>query len=338
MVPLANPGFEPKTHRWQPGAVAPSRECPPKPAQFLAKNSQFSPKTALVRVQNSQTKANGCYIHVRLDFLMTKGELVPSNSTICSRNGPKRRQKAPKTAQCAPAPRNQERAVSWATWFKNEFRRHLVHPQPPTFYGFEASDSLNETRKPPYQWSLGAAGGPASPRTVGANGGSTGVPGAKKMIFSKLVPRPLGMLKQVFLGRFKPVVARFGAWNIPKCLENGPFWDQQWVKNGSKTRFSKNDRGPFMMLKQLVLAHFEPVATGLGSWKIPQCLENGPFWDQKWVKNGSKTRFSKSDPGPFGMLKQVFLAHFEPVLTEFSPFHHMYAPLCALRTCLRAVW
>ena len=38
------------------------------------------------------------------------------------------------------------------------------------------------------------------------------------------------------------------------------------------------------------------------------------------------------------MLKQVFLAHFEPVLTEFSLFHHMYAPLCALRTYLGAVW
>ena len=38
------------------------------------------------------------------------------------------------------------------------------------------------------------------------------------------------------------------------------------------------------------------------------------------------------------MLKQVFLAHFERVLTEFSLFHHMYAPLCALRTYLRAVW
>ena len=38
------------------------------------------------------------------------------------------------------------------------------------------------------------------------------------------------------------------------------------------------------------------------------------------------------------MLKQVFLARFEPVLTEFSPFHHMYAPLCALRPYLRAVW
>ena len=109
---------------------------------------------------------------------------------------------------------------------------------------------------------------------------------------------------------------------------------QKWVKNV----FSENYPGPFMMLKQVVLAHFEPVATGFGSWKIPKCLENGPFWDQKCVKNGSKTRFSKSDPGPFGMLKQVFLARFEPVLTEFSPFHHMCAPLCALRTYLRTVW
>ena len=38
------------------------------------------------------------------------------------------------------------------------------------------------------------------------------------------------------------------------------------------------------------------------------------------------------------MLKQVFLARSEPVLTKFSPFHHIYAPLCALRTYLRAVW
>ena len=158
------------------------------------------------------------------------------------------------------------------------------------------------------------------------------------MIFSKVVPRPLEMLKQVFLGRFEPVVARFGPWKIAKCLENGPFWDEQCVKNGSKTRFSKNDPGPFSMLKQVVLAHFEPVATGFGSWKIPKCLENGPFWDPKWVKNGSKMRFSKSDPGPFGMLKQVFLECFQPVWTEFSPFQHMYAPLCAFRTYLRAVW
>ena len=171
-------------------------------------------------------------LHVQLDFLGSKVPLVPSNSTIFPGNGPKRRQKAPKTAQCAPAPRNQERAVSWATWLKSQFRGHLVHPQPTTFYGFQASESPNDQRRPPYQWSLGAAGGPASPRTVGANGGSTRVPRAKKIIFSKVASRPLGMLKQVFLGRFEPVVARFGPWKIPKYLENGPFWDQQCVKNG----------------------------------------------------------------------------------------------------------
>ena len=119
---------------------------------------------------------------------------------------------------------------------------------------------------------------------MGANGGSTRVPRAKKMFFSKVVPRPIGMLKQVFSSRFEPVVARFGP-----C-------------------------------------------------KIRKCLENEPFWDQKCIKNGSKARSSKNNPRPFGMLKQVFLAHFEPALNEFGAFHHMYAPLCALRTHLRAVW
>ena len=72
------------------------------------------------------------------------------------------------------------------------------------------------------------------------------------------------MLKQVFLGRFEPVVACFGPRKIPKCLENGSFWDQKWVKNQSKTRFSNFDPGPFGMLKQVCLAHFELMATSFG--------------------------------------------------------------------------
>ena len=256
---LPNPSFEPKTDQWRPGAVAPSREVPSQICAVLGQKQPFSPKIAPNPGETPKRRKTVATLHVRLDFTVSKSPLVPFNSTICPRNGPKRRQKAPKTAQCAPTPRNQERAVSWATWLKNEFRGHLVHPQPPSFCGFQASESPDETRRPPYQWSLGAAGGPASPRTVGANSGSARVPWAKKMIFSKVVPRPLGMLKQVFLGRFEPAVARFGPWKIPKCLENGPFWDQQWVKNGSKTRISKSDPGPFAMLKQVFLARFEPV-------------------------------------------------------------------------------
>ena len=126
-------------------------------------------------------------------------------------------------------------------------------------------------------WSLGGAGGQLSPRTVGATGGSTGVPGAKKIIFSKVVPKPLGMLKQVFLACFEPVVTRFGPCEIPKCLENEPFWDQKWVNNASKMHFSKSDPRPFGMLKQVFLAHFQPVVTCFGPCKIPKCLENGSF-------------------------------------------------------------
>ena len=109
----------------------------------------------------------------------------------------------------------------------------------------------------------------------------------------------------MFLARFELVVTRFGSWKIPKCLENGPFWDQKKVKNGSKTCFSKSDPRPFWMLKQVFPANFEPLGTRFGPWKIPKCLEKGLFWEQKWVKNGSKMRFSESDGGPFVMLKHV---------------------------------
>ena len=59
------------------------------------------------------------------------------------------------------------------------------------------------------------------------------------------------------------------------------------------------------MLKQVFLAHFELVVTRFGPWKIPKCLEEGPLCEQNWVKKGSKTLFSKIDPGLLGVHKQV---------------------------------
>ena len=44
------------------GGGAKSGGAVPKSALFWAKNNHFSPKPALVKVQNSQTKANGYYI------------------------------------------------------------------------------------------------------------------------------------------------------------------------------------------------------------------------------------------------------------------------------------
>ena len=61
--------------------------------------------------------------------------------------------------------------------------------------------------------------------------GQQGPLGAKKMTFFKNDHGPHGMPKQVFLARFELMVARFGPPKIPKCLENGLFCDQKWVKN-----------------------------------------------------------------------------------------------------------
>ena len=260
------------------GGGAKSGGALPKLRILCPKAAFFGPKRPQGPVITAKRRQTAATLHVRLDFTVTKSSLLPPNSTICPRNGPKRRQKAPKSAPCAPTPRNQERTVSWATLLKSGFRGHLVHPQTPTFCGFQDSEWPYKPPRPPYQWSLGGARGQPSLRTAGANGGCTRGPGAKKIVFPKVVPRPLGMLKQVFLGRFEPVVARFGPWKIPKYLENGPFWDQKCVKNVSKPHFSKSDPGPFGMLKQVFLAHFEPVVTRFGPWKIPKCLEKGPFW------------------------------------------------------------
>ena len=60
------------------------------------------------------------------------------------------------------------------------------------------------------------------------------------MTFLKNDPRPCATLKQAFLDRFELVVAHFGTPKIPKCLEIGLFWDQKWVKNGSKTHFPRH--------------------------------------------------------------------------------------------------
>ena len=71
--------------------------------------------------------------------------------------------------------------------------------------------------------------------------GPVGIPGRKKSFDpSKAVPSPIGLLKQLFLARFAPVVMRFGPWEIPKCLENGSFCDEKMrQKTVTKVFFQK---------------------------------------------------------------------------------------------------
>ena len=79
------------------------------------------------------------------------------------------------------------------------------------------------------------------------------------MTFLKKDPRPCATLKQVFLDRFELVVTHLGPPKTPKCLENGLFSAQKWVKNGSEPHFSKPHPRPFGVHKRVKSAHFEPI-------------------------------------------------------------------------------
>ena len=146
------------------------------------------------------------------------------------------------------------------------------------------------------------------------------------------------MLKQMFLARFEPLVTHFGPWKIRTCFENAAVWDRQWVKNGSKTHFSKSDSRLFAMLKQLFLAHFPVVVMRFRPWTIPKYQEMGRFLGEKLVKSASTSCLPTRHLAPFAVHKQVNSADFDPVLTHFiALFRHMYAPSCTLRTHLRAI-
>ena len=169
-----------------------------------------------------------------------------------SRKPPKKAPRSPKfCADWRATATNQEQAISLATWLKMRFRGHLVHPQPPTFCGFHPSELPKWTPRTPVPR-------PTRLRQAASAGPNRWVPKwvnmvqwGRKMTFLKNDTRPCVMLKQVFLDCFELVVAHFGPPKIPKCLEDALFWDQKWVKNGSKTHFSKTHPTPFGVHKRV---------------------------------------------------------------------------------------
>ena len=117
---------------------------------FGPKTAIFGPKQPQNPGETPKRKDSVSTLHVRLDFTVSKSSLVPFISTIRPRNGPKRRQKAPKT--CAMRTNTPKPSTGRILGYvlKSEFRGRLVHPQAPTFCGFEASESPNEPLRPPY--------------------------------------------------------------------------------------------------------------------------------------------------------------------------------------------
>ena len=79
------------------GGAAKSGRALPNLRTFGPKTAIFRPKQPQNRGETPKRRDTVSTPHVRLHFTVSKSSLVPFNSTICRRTGPKRRQKAPKT-------------------------------------------------------------------------------------------------------------------------------------------------------------------------------------------------------------------------------------------------
>ena len=55
----------------------------------------------------------------------------------------------------------------------------------------------------------------------------------------KMIPEHLGCAYKCNVPILSPLYAILAPSKIAKCLEKGLFWDQKWVKNGSKMFSSK---------------------------------------------------------------------------------------------------
>ena len=68
----------------------------------------------------------------------------------------------------------------------------------------------------------------------------------------------------------------------------------------------------------------EPMLSKFGPSQGRKGLDNGPIWDHKRLKNGSKPWFSKNDPSPVMLPKRMNTAHFEPLLSRSHPLSNVY--------------
>ena len=171
---------------------------------------------------------------------MTKGPLVPSNSTICPRNGPKRRQKAPKIcAMCTNTPKPRTGRIFGYVAQKRISRA----PSPPATLHFLWFPSLRiaqrdtQTPVPVVTWCSRRAGQPT--HSWGPTMGPPRSPGRKKSFFPKLFLDHLGCSNKCFWAILSPWWCVLGHEKSQNSLKMGRFGTNNGSKMGQKRVFPK---------------------------------------------------------------------------------------------------
>ena len=144
MVPMGvrdnHTKYKPETQQWRPGTGVASTRPPFQNLQFRAKISLFLPKSALEPAESGQMKGNSGYSTHAARLPCAEGLFRALKLHTMSTNRPHKAPESPRICAHWPltAP-NQKQTISWATWLKTRFGAHLIHPQPPTFGGFQPS-------------------------------------------------------------------------------------------------------------------------------------------------------------------------------------------------------
>ena len=99
----------------------------------------------------------------------------------------------------------------------------------------------------------------------------------------------------------------------------GSYGGPKMVQNGSKMIFSKMGWESITNILEVIWTHFEAFLTVFQPANGPNYNGNRPFWDQKWLQNGSKMTFFKIDWGSIGNTLGPFWNHFEAFLTILGP-------------------
>ena len=161
----------------------------------------FGPKTAIFRPKQPKNPGETpkrrdtvSTLHVRLDFTVSKSSLVPFNSTICPRNGPKRRQEAPKTSAMRT---NTPKPSTWRILGYVAQIRIPGAPSPPASPHFLWFPSLRIAQRATQTPLVEPEGSPAR-AGPGPTMGPPGSPGRKKSFFPNLFPDHLGCSNKSF--------------------------------------------------------------------------------------------------------------------------------------------
>ena len=179
-------------------------KCPPKGCAFCApKTTFFGPERPRNPVKMAKPTQTFPTPHVRLNCRSTKSLIALELHNVSEKNGPKWRQKAQKCAQCAPTPRKPSTGRILGYVAQNPIPRAPSPPATPRFFMVSKPQNRPTRRRDPRTSGhlVEPEGSPVCARW-GPTVGLPGSPGAKeKIFFSKVVPRPLEILKQVFLAR-----------------------------------------------------------------------------------------------------------------------------------------